>query len=765
MSFEGRGYIPALNLETHANTLEEEKNKFARFQDLALEFLEKQNLLEGLVEQKDGFIVVDVEKIQKIGVSFVRKGRQRGYGEEKGIDNVLHKGSEAGRIHKELLNNFKEFHHDNHVDFLFNAFYGKKVITRQQWEVYKEGKGGVQPPEAKPLFYSPDSEEAAFDPQKIKLSDFHLCLWQLFKRDNSAPKLYSLPTQDASMDEVNLACFLYHGKYGDAQRDNTGRLMVKNMEGKRQTISQDWFRRTDRPSESEKGNLADIYRGSPKLALEEGKFPHLVEGGLLTPEDFKAKKASIYTERFGVKKLITSEKGYVMIDSVRYNCGTEFGGGDYSVYKISDDLAGLVHRSDDEGEKLTHVFDLKNQQDFGGRKADSFVVKQKDVGLRSYDEQQEQVYFAKRLHEDDDVYQKRVDMFDFENFLKLKHDFAKETGVSLENLSPREQQTFLSYYKRTHENGIHDLQEFAKIYGRNGLRTFLALEYDTDAGEKIFAIQDKMDIPGAAIIFEKYNALIDQAGRVDDELEHFFTVPGKAQEVDRPLITEEILKRAGTLLAAYANGDARVKGKSALGNLVQNLEKIDGDMQLFASIFKVIYKGHDKVDFAEVNGLDFESSDTSELDPVEVGEMRRIFGENRARYGKDFVETRLQTEFDPVMKESGHHMYLLKKDGVLLSFVRFDRLPNGNMYAGFLNTRSDMQGNAIGSAFFDETLHREGGILPVEIKVRTENQNALNLYQRRLGFKIQGEPYQDAKTGKEYLRMVRPPDVQNDLAA
>jgi len=337
------------------------------------------------------------------------------------------------------------------------------------------------------------------------------------------------------------------------------------------------------------------------------------------------------------------------------------------------------------------------------------------------------------------------------NYFQFYDDeFFKDTGVRFNNLNFREQAWFMRFALRASAAEQEKALGFVRQYGEAGLKSFISLELDAQAGDKIFAIAENNSGRSAEKIFRKYESLVSLADEAEAEIRQFFVSAGGPERVAAQSVTGEILKRAAGMLAKFAEAK---KGEEPTTEINQKLDAIRRDIVLFAAIFKTAFKGKERVDFSDVRGLDLQSSDSSRLGREDIAAMRRIFHDNRAELSPEFAEFRVREEFDPVMKEAGHKFYLLKKDGEIICFARFDELANGNLYTGFINTRPDVKGMAIGNAFLKEALAREAPGRGVELNVRTENP-AQRLYAR-LGFAVIDQ-YINPKSGKEYVRMLRP---------
>lgn len=355
--------------------------------------------------------------------------------------------------------------------------------------------------------------------------------------------------------------------------------------------------------------------------------------------------------------------------------------------------------------------------------------------------------------------QKLLEEFKYHYFDFFNNKFFEETGVQFNNLNFREQAWFMRFVLKGEAETQKRALAVVKKYGENGLKTFIATEIDGGAGEDIFAIaESKMPERTVDNIFGKYARLVEKIDNVEEELKAFF----RDQSEDGSFavrVTSEISGRARIILADFAKtiktaGDS-AQPVSLSKELKEKMKQINVDLVVFASIFKTAYKGKEMVDLSEVRGLALETKDSGELNEAEKAEMRRAFYGNRVEgISREFAETRVKQEFDPIINEPGHSFHMLKHDGAVISFARTDELKNGNLYIGFINSDSQTKGMGIGEAFLRALLRETAKGRDVELKVRTENPS-ISLY-KRLGFKQVGEPYIAIDTKKEYIIMVLP---------
>lgn len=272
----------------------------------------------GVVEKKEGFTIVDFEKLKQINFPLLDSGsfqKEKKVGDKRVIfkSGRIPEGAEKLRV--QLKKEFKDYWSSNSADFLFDVFYDQKVISEDDWKSYKNGEN-VGRPKAKDLFYNPQSKQEAFDIESIKKADFYLGLWQLTGRKGRDDS-YSRFNPDLNMFKTSLACLIYHPNFGDGERDENGDLVVSqamtrkngsgNMRSLRRRISVDRmfsnvpmkYLSKNAPEQARK-----LFFRTPEV-LAEGGLPHLSkpESGkmpLLRAEDFAVLSNSEYAKKYGI---------------------------------------------------------------------------------------------------------------------------------------------------------------------------------------------------------------------------------------------------------------------------------------------------------------------------------------------------------------------------------------------------------------------------------------------------------------------------------
>lgn len=470
-----------------------------------------------------------------------------------------------------------------------------------------------------------------------------------------------------------------------------------------------------------------------KLRQEEEHSPHKVFLTML-----------IYRLEFGEMNI--SEEGLEYLGK-KLDLG-EFNSGNYFAHRGTGDGKIFIFGQDDK--------ELKSYVDFATVDNDEQEKNTLKVEMLSFTYD---VLFVPKLDEtaeDKEQKIKFVEEFKEKYFKVYLEDLAGKVGVNLNNFGIREQAWFLWYFESCDENRQSRVVDFLKKYGENGFGIFVLQEMDHKTGDKILEIGEKGNEGEVKKIFAEIESIIRLSELTEKEIEQMFFEDDTKGFVKKDKITQDILNRSLQVLNEYY--DLVERGETGHQNLEDKLQKNKKDLILFAAVFKNAFAKGQEIDFSQIKGLDLSIMDSGELSDQDKKQMRDIFKGNRTGVSPEFAEQRLKGEFDPVMSESGHKFYMLKKDGQIISFARFDELENGNLYTGFINTAPDIKGMNIGSAFLETVFQREGQKKAIELKVREDNP-AVKLYER-FGFEVEGEPHEDPETKKVYLKMVRPPKAE-----
>ncbi|MFB6182103.1 MAG: hypothetical protein ABEJ24_04380 [Candidatus Magasanikbacteria bacterium] len=712
-----------------------ENERLREFQQKAMELLE----LYGVVEQKEGHTIVDLEKIKDFRQKLVSGEKTResfrfsryndlmkekaGYTKEEieiskqktekvkeGIPGEkLERYNRMQKLRRKLGTDYFDYFENNARYFLLSAFKDKEVITKQEFDDGKEGE--------KPLFYHPENKAEAFSKEKIKNANFHIGPWEIDTGLKSPVENYSPLKEDLDYTEVSLAAVIYNKNYGDGERKD-GELLVRSVDyetnqyfEERSSISRDWVT---------KGNeiygtdfVQTKFWSSPRESLEEGNYENLQDNDLLRPDDFEAMGTSEVFDKFGVYSKIEQEKGLIMIEGNRYSLGSEYADGNHWVASLGEDKFAILKSETESNspDEVVATFD-KAQPDSG------YIGKsqvRKDLNLSKYEEGVDEVFLKRKPEENKKEYQKRLEqeLLDFSELLELKKEVVRKTDVSLERLRPEQQHAFLRFYKNKKENDSENLDKihnFVNTYEEVGLKSFDALEYSNFSGDDLLEIGKKPETSADAVVFfRKYNEVMERISDLGKEIRSFFKRE-QNQYVDKKQLSFEIADRASRILAKGLESEGETYEE-----IKKDLEEIEGDIITFTSIFKTAFKGKEEVDFEQVRGLDFEKETVDEIEEEDEEKMKKIVEKNYGNRG--LVGEMVIKEFSSYFEQDNDknpEFYILRKEDPdtseleVVGFVRFDQPKDGTREWGSFNVDPDFKGGAIGNSLFINSVEEEG---------------------------------------------------------
>jgi ribosomal protein S18 acetylase RimI-like enzyme len=417
----------------------------------------------------------------------------------------------------------------------------------------------------------------------------------------------------------------------------------------------------------------------------------------------------------------------------------------------------FVRRLSSSGEM--GVFDM-NRELLGYFPLDDLTDEQKVIRAKVLDLTYEML-FTPRENETTTERQRReqiLDEFRKKYFRFYDDEFFQKTRVHFNNLTLREQGWFLHFANRADRSRKERATEFAARYGENGLRTFLSLDYGDELGDIILELGERLPGHIAAVIFTKYGEIIDATRDVRSELERYTSVSDHDSGILLDRIAEHLLRRGKDLLVGLHREIIETSSEEyeqRVGRIIQRLGALHADILLFGATFKELSR-HERIPLEEIRGTEIAMKNARELTTEERREMMAFFEENRRGvYPEDLFE-RVARDFRENKLQSGR-FYLLRHEGKLAGFVRYEDLPNGKVRATSLNAPPFSHGFGLGPALFAATLTREGAKRPVVGEVYAENP-AFALYEQ-MGFQRVRE-YAYPGTQHRFIEIELPPVTQ-----
>lgn len=339
---------------------------------------------------------------------------------------------------------------------------------------------------------------------------------------------------------------------------------------------------------------------------------------------------------------------------------------------------------------------------------------------------------------------------------RFREKIEGDLGISLNQIPLRSQIHFLRFLAGQDREGFDRLRGVISKHpniSNKILGSFLAVAENVKHGKTVLQLAESLDERSADAIFSKYLEIAEETGRVRANLFERFHRQASEEQIEE--IVQGLLSKGNGLLGELVKQVQESRGKVvniAASGILEELGEVRSEVILFAATFKVAGAEY-PISFEDVKDTKFQSKDSSELTSEEKEKMVRMFKANRADYQPQLQETTL-AEFQEALSTPGKRFYLLTHQDELVSFIRFEGLSNGNLYAGSLNVRPEIKGLSLGSAMLQVTLEREGVAHTVEA-IAFLNNPMLHNYIEKFGFVASGVDPNYKGSGETFLHLRR----------
>ena len=333
---------------------------------------------------------------------------------------------------------------------------------------------------------------------------------------------------------------------------------------------------------------------------------------------------------------------------------------------------------------------------------------------------------------------------------ELRSRIEKDLKIDLAEIPLRSQIHLLRFLSGQDAQGFTRLREVLRKHPKSSneiLNSFLANAEDEKYGEAILRLGENLRPEAADEIFIKYDEIAEASEKIRGYLEENFFRKGEATDEARiEEVMRHLLHRGNELLLHYS------EQKGTDEKVLQDMEQIKTEVLLFASAFKTL-SSERPVSLSEIRATELHIKDVAELTDKEKHQMLQIYSGNREDYAPARLEQTTR-EFQEVLSSKNKEFQLLFHNGELLAFIRFDELPNGNLYAGSLNVRPEARDSSIGMALLRATLDKKAEHRNIEA-VAYSKLPMLKHYLSDFGFQIAGE-LPNYHGGELYYRLFRP---------
>lgn len=343
---------------------------------------------------------------------------------------------------------------------------------------------------------------------------------------------------------------------------------------------------------------------------------------------------------------------------------------------------------------------------------------------------------------------------DMKNMLNpsVRNSLSKDLNIEITDLQ-QEQAYLIEYISKKNRGEILPLKNFVNKYKKEGLKTFISCAQNIKMGDKILALGNSEKLPEevARKVFAKYGEIIDSVDEITTVLKERF---GKEENNQELIISirENLFKKGKDLLVESSDAISNNKEENVLigEELSKKLNNMKKSAILLGSVFKTVLKEGMKLD--QIKDVSIESINNEKEILEYKDELLRIFKENRINYPPELMKETL-AEFEQALNNiNNKEFYILKDKEDVIAFMRFDKLSNGNLYAGSLNTRSEIKGLALGGELLKKLLVEKSKDNNIEAVVFEKNPMVLK-YTNEYGFKIVGEIDNYKNTGQKFYKL------------
>lgn len=231
------------------------------------------------------------------------------------------------------------------------------------------------------------------------------------------------------------------------------------------------------------------------------------------------------------------------------------------------------------------------------------------------------------------------------------------------------------------------------------LDAFFSCAANQELGMELMKFAEENLPADVELVCGAYNKLTSAIDSVEYEAKIFFTTVEK--KVDTRKVVQEFVKRGADIFQRSLK-----KHESA----VTEFESVRADVMMFASIFKTAVKSGEVHELSEVNGLDMQAWQQEDLTQTDKDSMIGIAAGNwivRGAVGEQVVAGLREK----LQQSDASEWYILKKEGEIVSFVRFENLKSDDgrlhEYAGSFNVHPQYRGSAVGETMIREALNKE----------------------------------------------------------
>lgn len=336
--------------------------------------------------------------------------------------------------------------------------------------------------------------------------------------------------------------------------------------------------------------------------------------------------------------------------------------------------------------------------------------------------------------------------------LRMRECIEKKFAIDITQFPLQTQVYFLHFLSTSSEHQVQRMKKFLQsnnsksVTVGNKLTSFLSLgNGDAHMGEKIIEINEMLPKETADVVFVKYAEIIDSADHVEELLASSFSTDADTTASATHIRAKLIQKANALLIQSYdtirilrfqydvnignsilnrehyehsddvAMTDYQAIEKEEIEKLTQSLESVHGEILLFANTFKTLTAEKFITTLKEAKTLEFSSSGGEKISQTDHTAMSQMYDRNYPEskgYSPAFRELIFHGLEESLEKKEGVRFYMLKKDGRLIAFIRFEDLPPAQdgrprKYIGSFNMAPELQGSSIGDIMLSDCMALE----------------------------------------------------------
>ncbi len=531
------------------------------------------------------------------------------------------------------------------------------------------------------------------NPEVVKKADFYLGYWELFGLQYGGGTL-RYPECGTSFHETAFTALVYHPKFGDAIRDQQGKLLVRYPGATdRQPISTRFFH--------EWGFLGQIRDASdPEQKALRIDQPHaylsthgreLVARGLLRPEDFSSSltSGSPTAEDKRKTRMAVGSRGQVMLGGVIHYLGKDLHGKEVQIVELRPGVGGIFQLSEQGKQELAYTFQILSKDD-----PRLSQVKYGSQGTRGYAGPQ---LIERKPATEEERMAFSSSQEQTQDWMKRLQVFEGAVGYSLRALPVADQRRFAEWFPTLSPEMQDEVRGYAKTFQLPGIKLLLALQERGGNALSILSLSKEIGVPMMRTVLKRMEEIRSVA---DVSAEALWSSVSHAEmkKMDPATVTSELMDRAFRILetATEISHERQADAEAVL----RGLERHSKDVLVLASVFKAAKLGNVEGSLEWLHGVRLVRKGTEELSDDERRQMLFLLERNWKHLRPAAVD-QARSELLPHGTNTPHEFLLLTKQEKVLGFVRFDTVEHAGQKAvrgDFFNTDEVIQGSGIGEA-------------------------------------------------------------------